>query len=191
MGFNYTVDVYERFKGRKDLLSPTQMSVLLALAYTANNKTGACYPGKGHLQALTLFGQTAVDKACADLEEKGLIGIQSRRLNARYNMSNSYSFLTANWPKRPSYEPIDDVDDDAESPRTVTTPCAPTHLPHELTETPSSGDRELPRYATPNREQLTKIKPRTNNVSWSSAMTDGDVPEKPIGGYYDLRTRLK
>ena len=106
MGFGYTKAVYETFMGRKDLLNATQLSVLLALAYSANNTTGACYPGKARLGQLTLLGQSTVDQACRELKNKNIITIDERRVDARYNKTNVYTFPFLTWNRETRYQTV-------------------------------------------------------------------------------------
>lgn len=76
-------------------ISPTQMAVLQALAYCANGKSKNedCFPGRGYLEMLTHFSDTAIDKACEKLREMGVIS-WTRHVNKKGEWdSNSYKFL--------------------------------------------------------------------------------------------------
>mgnify|MGYP003335830846 CR=1 FL=1 len=85
---------YATFQGDKRL-SSTDMSVLVALAYIANEEKGeACYPSVAYLAELSHFSESAVTKACANLKKLKVIdwvsGGQSRLGG---NVSNTYEFL--------------------------------------------------------------------------------------------------
>ena len=85
---------YATFQGDKRL-SSTDMSVLVALAYIANEEKGeACYPSVAYLAELSHFSESAVTKACANLKKLKVIDWVSggqNRLGG--NVSNTYEFL--------------------------------------------------------------------------------------------------
>lgn len=76
-------------------LSGTQMSVLLALAYTANEERGeCCFPSDPTLSRLTHFTERAVRKAREKLRARKIITWESGgKSREGGNTSNRYTFL--------------------------------------------------------------------------------------------------
>ena len=80
MGFKLVGRVYEL---GKDLTSPSEQAVLLALAFCANDKTGLCYPKQETLAQMTHMSRATVANALNALREIGLIQWKSGGLANR------------------------------------------------------------------------------------------------------------
>ena len=85
---------YATFLGDKGI-DGTAMSVLIALAYCANERNDEnCYPSDSYLEQLTHFTPTAIRNARRRLKEKNIINWISGGSNREYgNISNRYQFL--------------------------------------------------------------------------------------------------
>lgn len=108
-----------------EVLSGTQMSVLLALAYTANEERGeCCFPSDPTLSRLTHFTERAVRKAREKLRARKIITWESGgKSREGGNTSNRYTFLFPHKRMPTRNERYKSMD---ESPRlSVTAPAAP------------------------------------------------------------------
>ena len=93
MGFKLVGRVYEL---GKDLTSPSEQAVLLALAFCANDKTGLCYPKQETLAQMTHMSRATVANALNALREIGLIqwksgGLANRKGKFGKTLSNDYT----------------------------------------------------------------------------------------------------
>ena len=107
-----------------EVLSGTQMSVLLALAYTANEERGeCCFPSDPTLSRLTHFTERAVRKAREKLRARKIITWESGgKSREGGNTSNRYTFLFPHKRMPTRNERYKSMD---ESPRlSVTAPAA-------------------------------------------------------------------
>lgn len=134
-----------------EVLSGTQMSVLLALAYTANEERGeCCFPSDPTLSRLTHFTERAVRKAREKLRARKIITWESGgKSREGGNTSNRYTFLFPHkrMPTRNErYKPMD------ESPRLSVVPVA---APVAAPVTPPSV---TPRTAPPVKAEVTPAK---------------------------------
>lgn len=108
-----------------EVLSGTQMSVLLALAYTANEERGeCCFPSDPTLSRLTHFTERAVRKAREKLRARKIITWESGgKSREGGNTSNRYTFLFPHKRMPTRNERYKSMD---ESPRlSVAAPAAP------------------------------------------------------------------
>lgn len=84
--------IYATFR-HDSTISGTQMALLQALAFCANPKNEACFPGMLRLVELTHFGASAIKKAKKALRAKGIITWSSDKTEAGDNDSCDYKFL--------------------------------------------------------------------------------------------------
>ena len=97
MGFKLVGRVYEL---GKDLTSPSEQAVLLALAFCANDKTGLCYPKQETLAQMTHMSRATVANALNALREIGLIqwksgGLANRKGKFGKTLSNDYTLTSS------------------------------------------------------------------------------------------------
>ena len=111
MGFKLVGRVYEL---GKDLTSPSEQAVLLALAFCANDKTGLCYPKQETLAQMTHMSRATVANALNALREIGLIqwksgGLANRKGKFGKTLSNDYTLTLPPGGKeaRPSVQQSD------------------------------------------------------------------------------------
>ena len=85
---------YATFFGDKRL-SSTDMSILVALAYIANEKRDEeCFPSHGYLAEMSHFGDSAVGDACKRLRDLKIIDwVSGGKGRQGGNISNKYRFL--------------------------------------------------------------------------------------------------
>lgn len=84
--------IYATFR-HDSTVSGTQMALLQALAFCANPKNEACFPGMLRLVELTHFGASAIKEAKKALRAKGIITWSSDKTEAGDNDSCDYKFL--------------------------------------------------------------------------------------------------
>jgi len=83
---------YAYFLDKKEM-SGTQMAVLQALAYSANEKNHEkCYPSGATLAKMTHFSDRAVDHACQALRDMNVIDWVSGGQVDGINLANDYTF---------------------------------------------------------------------------------------------------
>ena len=92
MGFKLVDAVYRL---DRNVTSPSEQAVLLALAFRANDKTLLCYPKQETLSAMTHLSRSAVAKALNTLKRNGIIdwnrgGVSARRGKYGQTLSNDY-----------------------------------------------------------------------------------------------------
>lgn len=125
---------YATYMGIKQIggkkFRPIHMAVLQALAFSANHKTELCIPGHGTLEKLTGFTDSAVDDACNELRDFGIISWTKIKLENNQYLSNKYKFLFPHrkMPKRiDRYESLDSV---AEPSYILATASLPNEVGH-------------------------------------------------------------
>lgn len=148
-----------------EVLSGTQMSVLLALAYTANEERGeCCFPSDPTLSRLTHFTERAVRKAREKLRARKIITWESGgKSREGGNTSNRYTFLFPHKRMPTRNERYKSMD---ESPRlSVTapaaseTPAVPVAAPVAAPDVaPVASPSVTPRTAAPVKAEVTPAK---------------------------------
>ena len=133
-------------------MSAAEMSVLVALAYVANEKREEdCYPSDRYLKLLTHLGDRTIRSARNSLRSRKIIDWISGGMSRQGgNVSNRYRFLFP-YLKMPSqrerYQPL-----------AMTRPTAPAAVPTAPAAVPYGGNRRTLRQEPPtNTEETPKI----------------------------------
>ena len=95
MSYEYSKAVYWNIRDT----SPTEQSVLAALAFCHNSKTGRCDPSTTTISEMTHFGVASVNRALVSLKEKNYISwISGRNSKKGGAVSNKYTLYLSGTP---------------------------------------------------------------------------------------------
>jgi len=117
-------------------IKPSEMSVLIGLAYCANATTGACFPSDPYIGRLVHVAASTVQDARNRLRNAGIIDWVQRKAGNNAQTSNSYRFLFPMMKLKSARESYQQVVDNSASQYTISTPPPP----HEaVPPTPADG----------------------------------------------------
>ena len=100
MGFKLVEVVYGL---DRNATTPTEQSVLLALAFRANDKTLLCYPKQDTIAEMTHLHRVTVSQCLNSLRQKGILdwksgGLRNKRGKYGQPLANDYRLYTAELP---------------------------------------------------------------------------------------------
>ena len=133
---------YAAFLGDKRL-SSRDMSILVALAYIANEKQGeACFPSQSYLSKMSHFSESIVGNACNRLRELKVIDwISGGKSRQGGNINNRYRFLFPHCKMQSRRERYQQLDEPPTPPDGVPYPARRGTLPRQRgNPTPSEGE---------------------------------------------------
>ena len=150
---------YATFFG-DERLSSRDMSILVALAYIANEKEGeACFPSQSYLSKMSHFSESIVGNACNRLRELKVIDwISGGKSRQGGNINNRYRFLFPHCKMQSRRERYQQLDEPPTLPEMVPTP--PDGVPYPVREGTLPRQKGSNTEGTPNRTSESKPQDR-------------------------------